>query len=755
MSKRLFGITAASIAALSAGAALNTGAAFAQDAESDEIIITAERRAANIQDVPLAVSAFDPGTLEELNVTDSLSLAKFVPSMVGANNTGLGSANAYFLRGLGNTESIATFDPPVGAYIDDVYIARQNANNYQLFDVERIEVLRGPQGTLFGRNTTGGAINVILRKPSAEAGGYVEAGVGSYDRYMVRGSFDMPISDKVFTKLSGFKLEDSGYMQNIATNETLNSRDQYGGRLDVRVLFSDDLMWDVGYEYTSDAGVNMPNFDRTGGLTPYTAVTPVGSFPGQLTSTQPRFNVTRSGLREGNCEGSVFDDWLLRARGNCMVSQQASWTSNFEWQLGGATVNFISGYRRLEQNFAVDFFNSASSRGGFTIVNQGEHTQTSHELKITSDFFDGKLRTVGGFYFMDENNETNLTDGASAGALAFVISDRKMTNTTQTSALYWQGDFDLTDVDVITLGARYTIEEKELEYAQLNRIAPGSAVVGGTALTLTTNALIAANIPRRLESNRVTPRLAWRRTITSDINVFASVTSGFKSGGWNARSTLANEILPFGPERVWSYEAGLRSQFLDGALTFNATAYFMDVSALQLSSGFTRPDSSVAFLTQNVGDMEVRGLEFESRWRLTPDFSLFSNLSLMDAEYTASRDASQRVSTRDKPVRTPDISFNGGFSWDLPLGEFGVMKVSGVATYVGEYWVSTNNEQLVSKTGEYWLVNAGLGWEAPSGDWSINLDCSNCFAEEAVATWLFYTYPVEIDRWMLRVRYAY
>jgi iron complex outermembrane receptor protein len=499
----------------------------------------------------------------------------------------------------------------------------------------------------------------------------------------------------------------------------------------------------------------MPNFDRTGGLTPYTAVTPVGSFPGQLTSTQPRFNETRSGLREGNCEGDVFDDWRTRARGNCMVAQQTSWASNLEWDLGGATVNLISGHRHLEQNFAIDFFNSANSRGGFTIVNQGEHSQTSHELKISSDFFDGKLTTVSGFYYMEENNEAKLTDGASAGALAFIISDRFLENTTQTVALYSQGDYRLTDRDTITLGARYTVEDKQIAYSQLGRAPPGASVNSPTAFVLTTQALVAANIPLTQDSFRLTPRLAWRHDVSDDMNLFVSATSGFKSGGWNARSTAANEITPFGPEKVWSYEAGLRSKWFDRAVTFNATAYFMDVEALQLSSGFTRPDSSVAFLTQNVGDMDVSGLELETRWRMTEDFSVFSNLSLMNAEYTASRDASQRVSTRDKPVRTPELQFNGGFNWDIPLGGLGVFNASAVGSYVGEYWVSTNNEQAVAKTGEYWLLNAGLGWTAPGEDWSVNLDCTNCLGEEAVATWLFYTYPIEIDRWMLRFKYAY
>ena len=165
------GASAAALSVLvSAGSARaqEQDAAVEDDAEFDgldTIVVTAQRRQESVQDVPIAISAFTARELETRGVTEALDVAQFVPNLVGLNNTGLGSANSYYLRGLGNSETIATFDPPVGTYVDDIYLSRQNANNLSFFDVERVEVLRGPQGTLFGRNTTGGAINVILAEP--------------------------------------------------------------------------------------------------------------------------------------------------------------------------------------------------------------------------------------------------------------------------------------------------------------------------------------------------------------------------------------------------------------------------------------------------------------------------------------------------------------------------------------------------------------------------------------------------------------
>ena len=199
-------------AALSAITALPAAAQVEAPAEETggiaDIVVTAQRRAENVQDVPIAISAFSAEQLEAQGVGNTLQLGQYVPNLVAQNNTGIGSANAYFLRGLGSTETIATFDPPVGTYVDDVYLSRQNANNLALFDVERIEVLRGPQGTLFGRNTTGGAINVIMAQPGDSFGGFAEIGYGRFSKTLARGSVDLPLADTLAMNYRAAKITD-------------------------------------------------------------------------------------------------------------------------------------------------------------------------------------------------------------------------------------------------------------------------------------------------------------------------------------------------------------------------------------------------------------------------------------------------------------------------------------------------------------------------------------------------------------------
>jgi iron complex outermembrane receptor protein len=226
-----------------------------------EIVVTAQRRAENIQDVPIAITAFSAEDLQAQGISNTLELARFVPNLVGQNNTGIGSANSYFLRGLGSTETIATFDPPVGTYVDDIYLSRQNANNLSLFDVERIEVLRGPQGTLFGRNTTGGAINVIMRQPGRDFGGFVELGYGRFDQVLARGSIDLPLTEGIAVKVSGYFQDDEGYVRNVTTNERLNDNDGWGARLGVRAEFSPALSWRASYMHVVSRAENILNFE--------------------------------------------------------------------------------------------------------------------------------------------------------------------------------------------------------------------------------------------------------------------------------------------------------------------------------------------------------------------------------------------------------------------------------------------------------------------------------------------------------------
>ncbi len=236
-----------------------SGPALAQSGLMDDVLVTAQRREEVAQDVPLAITAYTADQLERLQVTETLDMTKLVPNFIGHNNTGLGSANTYSIRGLNNTETIATFDPPVGSYVDDIYVTRQNANNFTLFDVDRIEVLRGPQGTLFGRNTTGGAVRVILKKPQEELGGYVSGAYGEFSRVELKGSVDLPVTQNFLTKVSAYYIEDDGYSANQTTGEDINAQKGFGVRGHALWNITDALTWDVAVDVMQDDHINVLN----------------------------------------------------------------------------------------------------------------------------------------------------------------------------------------------------------------------------------------------------------------------------------------------------------------------------------------------------------------------------------------------------------------------------------------------------------------------------------------------------------------
>ncbi|MFN7236173.1 MAG: TonB-dependent receptor, partial [Brevundimonas sp.] len=252
----------------------------------DEIIVTAQRREQNIQDVPIAVTAFTDTQLEVAIVEDTTDLVRVTPSLTGGLNTGTGGAVSYFIRGLGSTEQVATFDVPVATYVDEVYVARQIANNITLLDVDQIEVLRGPQGTLFGRNTTGGAISITTRKPNQDFRASVEGTYGSFDRYTLRGAISGPLNDAVSAGVTVLRIGDDGYSRSLVTGQDLNGEDTWGIRAALRFQPGETWDWNLSADYIDQAKTTI-------GVNPL----------------DPQYT-SRTGLRRGDCSDSAVESFL-------------------------------------------------------------------------------------------------------------------------------------------------------------------------------------------------------------------------------------------------------------------------------------------------------------------------------------------------------------------------------------------------------------------------------------------------------------
>ncbi len=687
----------------------------------EEVLVTAQRRSESVQDIPVAVSAFTSETMERMAVTETMDIARLVPNFIAQNNTGLGTANVYSLRGLNNTESIATFDPPVGTYIDDFFIQRQNGNNYALFDIDRVEVLRGPQGSLFGRNTTGGAVRMILRDPAEEFGGNAEIGFGAFGKLIARGSVDLPASENFRLKLSAYYVEDDGFVDNLTTGEQdLNFEDNKGVRAHWIWDINDQLSWNASLTYIDNEHANMFNFESGG----------------------DRF--TRTGLTEA---GSPVRDLVVGNKGNLPLGNQTDsihFTSNLGFPTRFGDVEILTSYLSLDQDFLLDFFEGPFTSGGFTIANEGSHDQFTQEFKLSGSTDDGKFDYVAGLFYFDEDNETDYAQIFNLGVIGVALPggfpliqyDRILDNTTESWAVYGQVDWNFAQDWTLTLGARFTEEDKDLGIRDNGN--PASAAV------ITNADLAAAGVPRTLNESQFTPRIAIENQVNEDFMWYGSITTGFKSGGWNARGTAAELLQPFTAEEVTNFELGMRSEWMDNSLRFNLTAFRADVEDFQLPSAFINSAGAIEFITQNFADLDTQGLEMELLWLPTENLTLFANGGLLDSEYSnldpsivTQQQACQTtgefcaqgiVDPRGNiadPVRAPDYQLTVGGWYDWPITSNLTLTPSVSVTDYGDHNVGTAGEDVGLVDG-YTLLNASLTLANEPANWQLTLECDNC-----------------------------
>jgi len=749
MKHRLF----AASAALSAGlCAAPLYAQTADDTASDaqasaaggiqDIVVTAQRRSESAQDVPIAISAFSSDQLRSQGVSNTLELGRFVPNLVSMNNTGIGSANAFYLRGLGNTETIPTFDPPVGTYVDDIYLSRQNANNINLFDVERVEVLRGPQGTLFGRNTTGGAVNVILKEPGKEFAGYAEIGYGRYDKKVARGSVDIPLADSLSIKLSGYWQDDDGFTKNVTTGQRINDDDGWGVRLGIHGELSPSVRWNGSFAHIVANGENILNFDCN---------------PADPTDCKGRFATT--GIPSGKSSpDSPFATLPISGRkkyflmGNYTSTNLV--TSNFEIDLSDQmTLNLITGFVSQDQQYALDFYDGRSGpslsnpvppvvgyeRGGFAILTDGQHEQISQEIKVNGSFADGLVDYVAGAFYLREENRTDFADTFTLSpTTTLVLADRILRNTTEALAGYAQVDVNVTDRFKLTAGIRYTDETKTVDLHDNRASCNDGTLEAGCLATANLVGPSGLAIPDTLKAKLWTPRFAVNYKATDDILLFASATRGFKSGGWNARATTPDAFLPFGPEKVWSYEAGIKSDWLDHRVRANLTFFHADVTDLQTPSALVSATGSATFITRNFANLRNRGVEAEFVVVPVDGLNLYVNAGYQDAKYKIDPDAPdfdeygiQSVIAQQRacqallaadnvpggtgttaacgagiitpegeiadPTRTPKWTIALGGSYELPLGSSGMSLVPSInASYRSSQETASANYTIYS-----------------------------------------------------------
>ncbi len=744
---------------------INSPTATAQSGDLEEIVVTAQRRSQNIQDVPIAISNFSAKDLQLQQVNDTSDLPRLVPNFFTNNNTGAGSGNVYFLRGLGQTESFATFDPQVGTYVDDIYIGRESASNFGLFDVDQIQVLRGPQGTLFGRNATGGAIVISIARPKDEFSGYVDATYGSYNGFSGRASVNLPFNEEFLTKTSAYGVRDDGYVDDVATGQKLNGHNDYGIREAILVTPAglDNLVWNASADYSDS------NFDSNQNF-------PVGgrrvSYSGYGVLSSPVFVIGGQ---------SILNDinTILKQPISNLPNQEDLLTwggmSNIELILDSGTLNVISGLRGQRQLAAGDFpFPSVSGPlvpfdnnylGQFGIALNSVDRQYSQEVKWTGKWGDKLTYTAGIFYLYEENTtdflETLTVPVPPASVFGLELNTpQHFHNTTDSKAAYAQGDYAVDDSLTVTIGARYTHEEKG--YA-----ATGNRAAGG----YDTADVLAAGNRTHLSTDQLTPRFAIDYKITPDIMAFATATRGFQGGGWNSLTNNAIEVSAFGPETIWTYETGIRTETEDKKLRFNADFFYNDVKNYQLIT--LAPGGGANFITENGAGLIAYGLEADVSYKPIDDLTLSATMGLQNGYYVDPSPATvqQQIGCKSgttslcsggivnangnlaQPEDFPPLTFTLTAIYDLKFDAFTLTPIASLQ-YMQANHVDTQGSPAGLSASHY-LIDLGVTLQLTDAPWTVTAECKNCTMTNYQTALLFVPYYNNPGTWDVRVHFPF
>jgi iron complex outermembrane receptor protein len=713
---------------LAGGAALvPMTAATAQDSADSgisDIVVTSQRRAERLQDIPIAVTAIDERSLQSRQMTQLVDVMSTVPNLHASNNIGQGSATTVFIRGVGETESIISIDPPVGFYVDDVVIARQGVNNMALFDIERLEVLRGPQGTLYGRNTSAGAIKIVTKRPEFTNGFNGEASYGRFNTWSLRGSGNLALSDSAAMRVTALVGDGDGDTFNRVLNRRVNGTETLGFRGAVRYKPDDLLEINLSADWSRGIQNGRYGFDVSGILRP-----PAESVYISSTGTDSR---------------NVGTAWGLNGTIQYALSDALSLTS-------------ITAYRATTQNYNLDLTDQPVSL--YLLYTDNDTGQFTQEFQLTGDAFDGRLQFVAGLFYFNERSDAFIGDYIFSSL--FFRKDLRVG--TDSYAGFAQGTYKLSDTLSLILGGRLTHETKSIDIALVGDFSGtdfGFTPFPGVPLFDNDDVCgrVSPSRPDRpvkceLSATRFTPRLGLEWRPAEDVMLFATWTRGFKSGGWSARVTAADEFFDFDPEEIDSFELGLKSTVAGGAGTVNVTGFYYDYRNL-FNTG-TAPNGSFGIAVSNA---KIYGIELETNWQLADGLRAYGNLAWQGNDLA--RPAAATIVLGDRLQRTPSWQAAVGVNLDRPVAERLDLIANADYSYMGRHFVSPQNFPS-TRTGPVNLVNASVGVRLDKR-FELIAGCRNCFGDVYFNQALpfpafgFVTiYPNERSTWTLtgRVRF--
>jgi iron complex outermembrane receptor protein len=674
--KLLLGASAPALATALVASCLVSGAAAADTADSNAIemvVVTAQKRSEVLQKVPLAISAFDKDALRRSNIDSIAQIQNLAPDLQFGSVDG---AALISIRGIGTLVLGPGEDPGVAVHLDGVYLGRAQYQNSALYDIARVEVLRGPQGTVSGRNATGGAVNVITQRPTDEFGGYVDLTVGNYGTFETTGAIGGPLDGDDLLWRAAWRTENhAGYTPNINTGEHLDAANRQSGRAELLAKLDSrtELLLTVDGDHADTSG--------------YSSIV-LGTVTGQPLPGVLLGGTTATGRRVSANDPAYY---RLEAYG-----ATARLTVDFD----GFSLNSITGYRQLQERAAADL--DGTSFDFMHARYTRDQWQASQELNLVSDG-NSALQWLAGLYYLHEHQKSDETYTFPSIGFALSIGGPPTTNS---YAAYAQATYAVTDQIDLTAGLRYTYDEKESsEYSRI----PEFGIDGEAQLAGNWGAL--------------TPKFVVDYKPTDNTMIYASASRGFRSGGFNIGGLQGTA---FAPEFVWSYEAGVKHQSDDHRYTLNLAAYHSDYSDMQVFQ-----IRSLLATVENAASATIRGIEAEFTALPGDGFRIDLAGSYTDARFDkfSSVDAAHSslgpidLAGYQLP-RAPMWKLNAGLEKQWTVGGGGALTLRGEYHWTSRVYFSEFNDPLISQAA-VGVWNAFANYETADGRYRLSAFAEN------------------------------
>lgn len=660
--------------------------------EDEKVVVTARRVEERLQDAPVAVTVVSEKQLERLGAENVGALQGSVPNLNIVQGRGSNSSANVFIRGVGQPDALATFDPAVGIYVDDVFISRIRGALFDVYDFSRIEVLRGPQGTLYGKNTIGGALKIVTLEPSDEFSGRASVGLGNYGLFEVKARASGALTDNFKALVSVYSADRDGYVTDPATSLDYNNKDTYAGRA--------SFYWEPFSKTTVKLNVD------------YSHEKPLISLGKAENNVSSAFAVVLATPVPGEFNFNTRTSMTAFRDQNEL--EHYGFGLSMTHELSDAwTLKSIAGMRRLSYTDYIDI-DATQFRVGDVLVDVNQEQESSEQQIFYNG--GGALRFVGGLFYLHEkitSHQEAYAQDFFPGFVRFIDDDQSLFS----YAAFGSLDYDLTDDLTVTAGARYTHETKKYD-----------------RITSTIGLVTLFDAPLEKKSwDDFSPSLTLTWDPDETRTYYVKASKGFKSGGFNGRANSALELpRDFKPETLWSYEAGAKYSWYQGTLVLNSAIFYNDYKDFQArvarGSGLTS-----VFSVINAGGLEQYGAEFELFWRPVKPLAIQAQLGLLEASYTEFFDPRFAPDTNplndrswNTPAFSPEVTFRLGAVYTVDLANKGSVDIGGDANFRSSHALAVDNADFVTRVpfagmhqDDFWTFNARIAWTSEDQRYTI------------------------------------